>query len=97
MHILQLIIERIIDFLTWLNIDLRDIVAACIMYLIVRGFFKGLKAANSEAGQIIRLHARKGHTAPLEACKEDNCIRLKDRQDLAQEQLPVVVLPQEYL
>lgn len=95
MYILQLIIERIIDFLTWLNIDLRDIVAACIMYLIVRGFFKGLKEANTEAGKIIRTHHKNSHRSAVRGCREEDCVRLK-HLDQVREQPQVTVLPQEY-
>lgn len=95
MLILQTIIERIIDFLTWTGITPKEIVDSLIIYALVRTFYKGLKAANSEAGQIIRTHHKYSHRSPVRGCREGNCIRLSARLDQAQEQPQVVVLPNQ--
>lgn len=93
---MQYILEQIISFIQWTGITPKEIVDSLIIYALVRAFYKGVKAANSEAGQIIRTHHKHGHRSPVRGCREGNCIRLSTRQDSVQEQPQVVVLPQEY-
>lgn len=82
------------NFLAWLHITPREIVAALVMYIIVHSLIYGWRCATSEAGKIMRKHT-KHHQGIINTCKQDDCIKLRDRSDRLQQ--VVVELPVEFL
>lgn len=63
-----------------INITVAEIITSVILYGLVHGIWTGikwgLKHLETEAGQIIEVHVKNGHSARLKHCTEDGCIKL---------------------